>query len=205
MSEEFDNTPDDLEVEVSEVQEPEESDVETSDYDADDTDDDDGDVTNPEEDEADEYANLDVPEGAVEDEYFELAESLKPLFEDMGLSREEAKQLTDYEYAASEAKAKAQSESWSAQVEEWREELMADKKLGGDHWEESVGTVKMALDKLGTPDLEKIFDTTGMLQQPEVFRFLHKIGKLTKEDSPGQLGGSVEDPMDAVSIMYPNN
>jgi len=161
-------------------------------------------VTNTDTDDVVEYADFVVPEGAVKEDVDSIVAELSPLFDEMGLSKEEAQQLIDHRLAQQQAVAQKQSDEWAAQVEEWQEELKGDKKLGGDHWEESRGLVSTALDKLGTPELKQLFEVTGMIQQPEVFKFLHKLGKLTREDNPGGLGSATEEEQDTVAILYPN-
>jgi len=63
----------------------------------------------------------------------------------------------------------------------------------------------LAIDKLGNEEVNTIFKDAGLLAQPDVFKFFHKLGKLLQEDNPGSNGGNASEKMDTVSALYPND
>lgn len=196
MSEEvLDTTPDDLESTPTEIDTNLEVEATAPTEDV---------VTTTNTDEAIEYADFAVPDGLTKEDVDSTSERLKPLFEELGLTKAEAQQLIDHELSQAQANTKNQSDAWDSQVQEWQDELKADKKIGGDHFEQSKGLVSTALEKLGTPELSQLFESTGLIQNPEVFRFLHKLGKLTQEDNPGAIGNASAGEKDTIELLYPN-
>jgi hypothetical protein len=66
----------------------------------------------------------------------------------------------------------------------------ADKEIGGEKFDESVGIAKLAMDAYFTPEFSKFLNDTGLGNHPEMIRGLHKAGIPLKPDGwvPGQKG-----------------
>ena len=151
-----------------------------------------------------EYAEFTMPEGLTIDA--DLLGQAAPLFKKMGLSQEDAQALVDLQASGVQKYAQEQSDAATAQISTWEADAKADKEIGGEAFDENIGTAKLALEKVGTPELTKFLTDSGAGSHPEVIRAFVKMGKLLKEDDPG--GSSAEGgsaPQDRVARMYPNN
>ena len=148
----------------------------------------------------DEYA-FTMPEGMEMDNA--LAEAIGPIFKDLGLSQDQATQLVDA-YAKNIQSSQAASDAaFNKQMEDWKAELKNDPDIGGDDFDKNVGIAIQAIDKFGSPELRNVLDTTGLGNNPEVIKFLHKVGSLTVEDQPGS-GNRAAAETSAEQRLYPN-
>jgi hypothetical protein len=151
----------------------------------------------------DAYADLKAPEGMELDGA--LIEKATPLFKELGLNQEQAQKLTDFYASEIQASTQRQVESFDQLKQDWLTEVKSDKEVGGDKLDQSVQLGKVALDKFGTPELTKLLNDFGLGNNPEMIRFMARVGKLTQEDDPGNGGSSASEKKDRVSILYPNS
>lgn len=70
-----------------------------------------------------------------------------------------------------------------AQVNQWRESIVADKVLGGENLETTKANSRRAVERFGSEGFIEILNTTGYGNHPEVVGFLNKLGSLMSEDS----------------------
>ncbi|MEL5205606.1 MULTISPECIES: peptidase [Serratia] len=122
----------------------------------------------------------------------------EPIAKELGLSQEQAQKLVDI-YPQIQQQ---QAEAWSKQVSDWGEQVKADKEIGGDKFNASVGAAQRALDQFGNPELREYLNASGLGNHPALVRFCAKVGKAMAEDSfvvPGQ-GGQ----RSAADILYGN-
>jgi hypothetical protein len=148
-----------------------------------------------------EYQDFTAPEGMELDTT--LLEQAVPLFKEAGLSQEMAQKFIDLQASTVQQMNEANVEAYTNQMKEWQNQSMNDKEFGGDKFEESVATARLAIEKLGTPELTKLMDDVGVGNHPEMIRFMHKVGSRLKEDVPGQTGAKSAAAKDRVSTMYP--
>tara|TARA_R110000772_G_scaffold227450_2_gene338217 strand:- start:2466 stop:3122 length:657 start_codon:yes stop_codon:yes gene_type:complete len=151
------------------------------------------------------YVNLERPENVSAEEMKAAVDEMLPLLGKLLLNREDAQLLVDARFELMAADAKRQSEQWDTQVKDWEKQTKSDREIGGDKFPESAALVKLAIDKLGNEEVNSIFKDAGLLAQPDVFKFFHKLGKLVQEDNPGSNGGNASEKMDTVSALYPND
>lgn len=106
---------------------------------------------------------------------------------------------TEAEVAAAQAKA------LDEMVLGWKAQLAADPKLGGDKLEVNRAVAAKAL-TLGTPEFAALLEKTGLIHNPEMFGYLHKVGKTISEDAfvPAGAQPNVGIASTAKSL-YPNN
>lgn len=149
------------------------------------------------------YQDFTAPEGMQLDN--ELLEQAVPLFKEAGLSQEMAQKFVELQASAVEKMSSAAVENYTKQMEEWQTQSKNDKEFGGDKFEESIATARVALDKLGTPELTQLLNDVGVGNHPEMIRFMIKVGRQLKEDVPGSAltTGNVE--KDRVSTLYPKS
>lgn len=122
----------------------------------------------------------------------------EPIAKELGLTQEQAQKLVDI-YPQIQQQ---QAEVWSKQVADWGEQVKADKEIGGDKFNASVGAAQRALDQFGNPELREYLQVSGLGNHPALVRFCAKVGKSMAEDSfvvPNQ-GGQ----RSAADILYGN-
>lgn len=103
----------------------------------------------------------------------------EPIAKELGLTQEQAQKLVDI-YPQIQQQ---QAEAWSKQVAEWGEQVKADKEIGGDKFNASVGLAQRALDQFGNPELREYLNASGLGNHPALVRFCAKVGKSMAEDS----------------------
>ncbi len=64
----------------------------------------------------------------------------------------------------------------------WPEQCKADKEIGGAKFVENMAHAKAAIDGLGSPELKKALNETGLGNHPELVRFCVKVGKMMADD-----------------------
>lgn len=122
----------------------------------------------------------------------------EPIAKELGLSQEQAQKLVDI-YPQIQQQ---QAEAWSKQVADWGEQVKADKEIGGDKFNASVGAAQRALDQFGNTELREYLNASGLGNHPALVRFCAKVGKAMAEDTfvvPNQ-GGQ----RSAADILYGN-
>ncbi|WP_347299399.1 hypothetical protein [Clostridium perfringens] len=120
----------------------------------------------------------------------------EPIAKELGLSQEQAQKLVDI-YPQIQQQ---QAEAWSKQVADWSEQVKADKEIGGDKFNASVGAAQRALDQFGNTELREYLNASGLGNHPALVRFCAKVGKAMAEDTfvvPNQ-GGQ----RSAADILY---
>lgn len=120
----------------------------------------------------------------------------EPIAKELGLSQEQAQKLVDIFPQIQQQ----QAEAWSKQVSDWGEQVKADKEIGGDKFNASVGAAQRALDQFGNTELREYLNASGLGNHPALVRFCAKVGKAMAEDTfvvPGQ-GGQ----RSAADILY---
>lgn len=103
----------------------------------------------------------------------------EPIAKELGLSQEQAQKLVDI-YPQIQQQ---QAEAWSKQVSDWGEQVKADKEIGGDKFNASVGAAQRALDQFGNPELREYLSASGLGNHPALVRFCAKVGKAMAEDT----------------------
>lgn len=147
------------------------------------------------------YADFDLPKGLEMNA--ELLEQAIPVFQELGLSQEQAQKLVDIQAKHIEASQQGQQDAFNQLKLDWIEQAKNDKEIGGDKFDENVATAKDALSKFGNEGLTKLLNDFGIGNHPDVIRFMANIGRLTKEDNPDNSGQVVKGENDRVSVLYP--
>ena len=149
------------------------------------------------------YSDFTAPEGTELDSG--LIDQATPLFKELGLNQEQAQKLVDFQAAQVDAGQKGQAEAFTQVKQEWQDQTKNDAEIGGDKFEQSVSDARGALEKFGTPELNTLLNDFGVGNHPEMIRFMSKVGALTKEDVPGNPGGSPPSGKSRVDILYPSD
>ena len=148
------------------------------------------------------YADFTLPEGVEMDKGY--LDALTPVFKEMGLSQEQAQRLIDHQAAQVKAGDEARVQAFDQMTQEWLTAARADTEIGGDKFEQNVANARLAVQKFGTPELNKLFTSQGIGNHPEIIRAFARMGALLREDKPGD-GNPASQERDVLSIMYPND
>lgn len=150
---------------------------------------------------APEEYQFEFPEGVQVDEGA-LAE-FKPLAKELGLNQEQAQKLVSM-YANGVLKSSdAHLKAWDTQVNQWTASLKADPEFGGANLKANAGLAVKALQKFGSPELRGYLDQTKLVNNPELFKLLVRVGRAAGEDQfldGGSTGGAPKDP---AKTLYP--
>lgn len=146
------------------------------------------------------YEPFTMPEGVELQP--EVATDLTALAKDLGLTQEQAQKVADLGAKQGQRFVDAQAAAVEKARTTWREQITADKDLGGDNLNATLAAGKGALEQFGTPELRTLLDESGLGDHPEVIRFFAKVGKATGNDKI-VTGQPPAGPQDAASKLYP--
>ena len=150
------------------------------------------------------YTDFVLPEGMTLDSA--LLDQAVPIFKELGLTKEQSQKLIDIHASQIQNSIKSQAESFDQLKQDWRSQTEKDNEIGGDKLQETVATARIALEKLGTPELTKLLDDFGIGNNPEMIRFMARVGSFMREDSPGKTGTPTNSgKKDRASVLYPNS
>lgn len=152
-----------------------------------------------------EYA-FKAPEGVTYDT--SMVEQVTAFAKELKMPLEAAQKLIDSQHAlvngartaVTEAQAKALADTTAA----WKKALQDDPEFGGDKLPEHRAIVNKAV-SLGDAELVNVLESSGMINHPVVFKFLHSIGQKLSEDrfvKPGAQPGATRN---VAKVLYPNN
>lgn len=126
------------------------------------------------------YEAFAVPEGMTLDAA--AVEAAAPIFKELGLGQEQAQKIVDI-YAGLSAKAEeANAQALREHNANLIKAVKEDPTLGGAALPLTLASAKSAIAKFGTPELNKLLIETGMSNEPEMLRFLKKVGEFDTED-----------------------
>lgn len=139
-----------------------------------------------------------LPEGFTANE--ELAGELKALAKENGLSKDAAQKFADLGVKMQQQ----QAEAWQTQVDQWAEQVKADKEIGGEKFDENVALAKQALDKFGGQELKDLLKDTGFGNHPAIVKAFYNIGKSVSNDTLVVSNGTSKEAKSTADVMFPN-
>lgn len=146
-----------------------------------------------------EYQNFKLPEGISLNE--QLIGEFKNVAKGLNLSQEQAQKLIDLQTKGMIEAKQAQDAAYAEIKKEWRDEVT--KELGANFKAEMFKANK-ALDTFGTPELREEMEAAGLLDNPQVLRFLRNVGGAISEDT--HAGGEKKPgPRSLAERMYGKN
>ena len=155
-----------------------------------------------------EYGDFSLPEGIEADD----VSGMVSLIKENNVPKEIAQKLVDYEdnliqetrNNAEDRKAKFE-EKIAKRSEEWYQETVNDKDIGGDKLKEILPVVNRARLQFADKDFSAWLDKTGYGNNKMFVKFFHNIGKAISEDSfhlsRGEGAGSKKS---AAEVLYPS-
>lgn len=159
-----------------------------------------------------EYVDFTMPEGLTLDKA--LADKATPLFQEAGLSQEQAQKMVDLYAEQMKAQTQANMDAWVGMNKTNADALRADAEIGGAVLKQSLADGWRMVEKFGSPLLAKSIREPGaegtdpilsaLGNHPEFARLLVRMSKAIAEDKPvvGGAGGGPETNM--AKRMYPN-
>jgi len=159
------------------------------------------------------YTDFTVPEGHTLDTA--AIESATPIFRELGLSQDQAQRLVSF-YSEQIGKINSENEGFMETMRtQWREELKADKDIGGKLDAVKVD-ISRALDRLPTEvrdNFKSAMDLTGAGDHPAIIKAMYSLASLIGEGThvsgkgpsvEGQSKTGVATRPSAAQSMYPN-
>ena len=142
--------------------------------------------------------NFTLPDGFTADE--ELTGELKALAKENGFSQEVAQKVADLGVKMQQK----QAEAWQTQVDQWAEQVKADKELGGEKFDQNIALAKQALEKFGGQELKDLLQSTGFGNHPAIVRAFYNIGKSVSNDELVVSNGTSKEVGSTASILFPD-
>lgn len=118
-----------------------------------------------------------MPEGVELDK--QLADEFVPIAKELGLKPEQAQRIAELQAKA----VQRQQQAWTEQVQQWQQDVTADKEIGGDKLPQTLAYAKAAIDLVGDPALVQLLDSTGYGNHPVIVKAFAAIGKKVAPDS----------------------
>lgn len=118
-----------------------------------------------------------------------------------GLSNEQAQAALDFKIQLN----RDYDDTHKQQVAQWESQVRADPELGGKNLNITVATATRAMQHYDpTGHISKLLCESGHGSNPEVVRFLYKIGKSLGEDAVPFSNNTVRSDASLGERMYPN-
>lgn len=146
------------------------------------------------------YADFSMPEGVELNAA--LLEKAVPVFKELNLTQEQAQKLADLQSQNIQAGEAAQIEAYDQMMDGWWKDTQANKEIGGDKLEESLGLMRKAAAE-GPPEFQTLMDEYGLSKNQYVIQFMAKMGRYMSEDIPGANDKPNVPKKDRASVMYP--
>ena len=159
------------------------------------------------------YTDFSVPEGHTLDAA--AVGAATPIFRELGLSQDQAQRLVNF-YSEQIGKINSENEGFMETMRtQWREELKADKEIGGklDQVKVEIGRALDRLPPAVRDNFKAAMDMTGAGDHPAVIKAIHSFASLIGEgthvtgNAPSEHGQSktgVSNRPSAAQSMYPN-
>lgn len=143
-----------------------------------------------------------MPEG------FDLNQEVAGEFEayarELNLPQDKAQSVVDMGVKLLQSAQAQQAEAYQQTQEQWRNEVVNDKEIGGQALAENLSYAAKVLDTFA-PDLRSVLDETGLGNHPAFVKAFIKIGKAISEDR--LVGGAQQSPgsaLDPAAVLFPS-
>lgn len=126
------------------------------------------------------YEPFALPEGMKLDEA--ASTEFTTLAKELDLTQEQAQKAVTLQTAIMQRYQKEQTEAYAKQISDWGDSAKTDKEYGGDKFDASITSARLALSKFGSPELRQLLEG-GIGNHPEVIRFMVRVGQAMGEDT----------------------
>lgn len=147
--------------------------------------------------------SLKFPEGFSVDE--PIRDEFLGIMNDSALTgADRAQKLIDLQAKLIQSGADAQRAAWDKTQEEWVAAAKNDPEVGGAKLEPALGSIAKLVEQYGGPELNSVFDLTGVGNNVHVIRFLSKIAKDLTENGNHVSGNPSSQPQSLAQSLYPS-
>ena len=147
------------------------------------------------------YEDFTVPEGVELDA--EVLGEFKTVAKELNLPQDAAQKVTDLGVKLAQKWAAESQQATSDMLADWKVQAETDKEFGGDALPANLAVAKKAIDQFGTPELRELLDVHRLGDNPEVIRFMFRVGKAISEDT-FVAGGKTTPVASAAKTLFPN-
>lgn len=125
--------------------------------------------------------SLEIPKDGFVSE--ESLKEIEAFAKENKLGKEAAAKLLERENLAIANFINKQEQDMNAELDQWRESVINDPQLGGENLKVTVENARRVVERFGNEPFINLLRDTGYGDNPEVVRFLSKIGKLMSDDT----------------------
>ena len=148
------------------------------------------------------YDDFTAPDGIELDT--EVLDDFKATAKELNLPQEAAQRVVDLGIALIQKASDANATLIAEAQQGWITASKTDPEFGGDKLNESLALSRKGLEAVGTPELTKLLDESGLGNHPEVIRAFVKVGKAYSEDGFVSGNGGEARSDSAAKRMYPS-
>lgn len=134
----------------------------------------------------------DEPKGAPEAYDFKLPDGMEidaevlgeftAFAKELNLPQDKAQKIVDFQAKLASKQADEYQAAVEKQKEQWMAAVKNDPDLGGENYEKSVASAVKVVQAFGSPELREVLSATGLGNNPELFKFVHRISQAISED-----------------------
>jgi hypothetical protein len=147
------------------------------------------------------YEPFTVPDGVELDA--EVLGEFQGIAKELNLPQEAAQKVTDLGVKLAQKWVAESQQATSDMLADWKAQAETDKEFGGDALPANLAVAKKAIDQFGTPELRELLDVHRLGDNPEVIRFMFRVGKAISEDT-FVAGGNTTPAKSAAKTLFPN-
>jgi len=126
------------------------------------------------------YEDFSLPEGMEMDA--DVLGEFKNLAKELNIPQAKAQQLIDFQAQLATKQAEQYQAAVIKQGQDWAAEVRNDPVLGGENYEKSVESAIKVIQSFGDPALTELLRSTGLGNNPALFKFCHRISSAISED-----------------------
>lgn len=147
------------------------------------------------------YEPFTVPEGVELDA--EVLGDFQGIAKELNLPQDAAQKLTDLGIKLAQKWSSEGEQAANTMFADWKSRAETDKEFGGDALPANLAVAKKAVDQFGTPELRELLDVHRLGDNPEVIRFMFRVGKAISEDT-FVAGNKTSPAQSAAKTLFPN-
>ncbi|MBU0522700.1 MAG: peptidase [Gammaproteobacteria bacterium] len=144
------------------------------------------------------YADFTLPEGMDMDA--EVLGEFKEFAKELNLPQDKAQKIVDFQTKLATKQAEEYQAAVTKQKEDWAAAVKNDPELGGEKYEKSVESAVKVIQAFGDEGLKNLLNTTGLGNNPALFKFCHRVSQAISEDK-FVLPGNQQDAPKEMSII----
>lgn len=138
------------------------------------------------------YEDFTLPEGMEMDA--DVLGEFKSLAKELNIPQAKAQKLIDFQTQLATKQAEQYQAAVIKQGQDWAAEVRNDPVLGGENYEKSVESAIKVIQSFGDPALTEFLKSTGLGNNPALFKFCHRISAAISEDKFVMPGSQTDTP-----------